>query len=232
MATSALTPRGWMTELERLQRSFRSIQSRVRESKNRGELYGGPNVKKRYRFKKDVEKIEKNVTTLDEMLSRMEDLPRKFEITTGELSRRRGLLTRLKNDVVNISNIVLRSREVQQNDEFDFSTPQVEESLETRHLTNQQLIQRQHSEEIKQEEHLDDILRGVTTLKDIGYNINTELSHQTDLLDGLEQGIDKTDRNIQRNTRSVQRISVHSTSCWPMFIMIFLAFVIVILLVL
>eukprot|EP00466_Bigelowiella_natans_P002883 jgi/Bigna1/130541/aug1.11_g5249 len=219
----------WMSSFERLRSKFRSVQTRVREGKSRGEIYGSANVKRRYRYKKEVEGIESKIVGLDRKLSEMEQGRRgEFEITTGEMSRRRGLLTRLKNEVVSTSNILARSRDVRsQGDDFDFTTPQVEESLETRHLTNQQLVQRQNNEELKQEQHLDDILRGVSNLKDIGYEINNELSFQGELLDGLETGIDKTGRNIQRNTNRVQHISVESTSSWPMIIMIFLLFVIV-----
>jgi len=78
---------------------------------------------------------------------------------------------------------------------------------------------------------LEDIYRGVSRLKDIGYEINNELTYQDDLLNGLETGIDKTAMSIQRNTHRVQHISVEATSCWPMFIMIFLLFVIVFLIV-
>jgi len=220
-----------MESLERLQRKFRSIQSRVRESKNQKQLYGaGENVKRRYKYKADVSRVEKKVSELDTMLSMMEDMPRRFEISAGELSRRRGLLTRLKNDVVEVSNILARGRERVDRNDFQF-TPQVEESLETRHMSNEQLMQRQQHEELKQEQHLDDILRGVSTLKDIGYEINNELTFQGELLDGLEEGVDKTGQNISRNTHRVATISRESTSCWPMFIMIFLLFVIVFLLI-
>jgi len=217
----------WMARLERLRSKFRSVQSSVREGKSRGELYGSGNIKRRWRLKKDVEAIEGKISHLDEDLSRMELDTQNIQITSGELSRRRGLLTRLKNEVVATSNILARSRAPQREDEFDFATPQVEESLETRHLSNQQLMERHNDEEFRQDQHLEDILRGVSTLKDIGYEINNELSYQGDILDGLENGIDKTDLNIQRNTNRVQHISMESTSCWPMFIMIFLLFVIV-----
>uniref|UniRef100_A0A7S2TN44 t-SNARE coiled-coil homology domain-containing protein n=1 Tax=Lotharella oceanica TaxID=641309 RepID=A0A7S2TN44_9EUKA len=231
MSSSRISPQEWMEQLERLQRRFRALQSKVRECKNQGELYGGPNVKRRYMLKNDVKKVEGKITNLDGLLSKMEDLPRKYEITAGELSRRRGLLTRLKNNVVSVSNLLARSRPPQEDtDDFNFST-QVEETLETQHLSNQQLMQRQQNEELKQDAHLDDILRGVSTLKDIGYEINNELTFQGEILDGLEQGIDKTGLSIQRNTHRVQHISVEATSCWPMFIMIFLLFVIVFLIV-
>mmetsp|Transcript_9301 Transcript_9301/g.13957 ORF Transcript_9301/g.13957 Transcript_9301/m.13957 type:complete len:232 (-) Transcript_9301:156-851(-) len=230
MAT--MSPKEWMGELTRLQRTFRQVRERVRESKIQGELYGSSNVKRRYRFKQDVRRVEGKVTKLDKLLTLMEDMPRKYEIGDGELTRRRGLLTRLKNDVLVMSNMLARSRPIQEREDLNLS--QVEEdgfTDEQLMLSNQQLIQRQRNEDLKQEQHLDEILQGVTTLKGIGQNINTELSFQGELLDGLEAGVDKTDRNIQRNTASVQSIARSSSSCWPMFIMIFLLFVIVFLLV-
>lgn len=186
-------------------------------------------MKRRYKYKKDVQRIEEKATKLDEQLSRMENFPRKYEIASGELGRRRGLLTRLNNEVASVSSMLARGRQRIDRDELDL-TAGVEESLETRHLSNQQLMERQQREELKQDEHLEDILRGVTTLKDMGYGIAHELNAQEGLLDNLEQGIDKTDRNIQRNTSRVQNVSHESTSCWPMFIMIFLFFIIVFLL--
>jgi hypothetical protein len=91
-------------------------------------------------------------------------------------------------------------------------------------------VMRQHQEERKQDESLDEILRGVTTLKGMSREIGNELSIQENLLGDLEDGVDKTDRNIHRNINSVSRVSDSAVSCWPMFTMIFLFFVIVFLL--
>eukprot|EP00467_Chlorarachnion_reptans_P013913 CAMPEP_0114511768 /NCGR_PEP_ID=MMETSP0109-20121206/14594_1 /TAXON_ID=29199 /ORGANISM="Chlorarachnion reptans, Strain CCCM449" /LENGTH=214 /DNA_ID=CAMNT_0001691359 /DNA_START=128 /DNA_END=773 /DNA_ORIENTATION=+ len=184
-----LTPQQWIHRLERLQRSFRGVQAKVREGKSRGEIYGSDNVKRRWKYKKEVEGIEEKIRYLDEALFRMEEDSMSFEITSGELTRRRGLLNRLKNEVALSSNILAYGRSPPTGD-MDFA-PQVEETLETRHLTNQQLVIRHQDEELKQESQLDEILQGVSTLKDIGYEINTELSFQGEILDGLNLGSTK-----------------------------------------
>ena len=54
-----------------------------------------------------------------------------------------------------------------------------------------------------QDENLDGILGGVGKLKEIGQDINKELGLHEQLLEDLNDGVEMTDRRIQRNTGSV-----------------------------
>ena len=225
-----------MSEMEGANRVWRSLHSRIRESKNRDQLHGGSNVKRRYQYRSELKKVESRVKQLAADLAQMEEAPLEFSISSGELARRRGMLTRLRTETNRIGAMLERNRGLVRGGaagddmEEGLADGMEDEAFESRGLSNEQLIELQRDEEGKQSEHLDEILRGVTTLRGMSKNIGNELSAQDGILTNLDDGVGKTDRNILRNIHSVEAVSMSSASCWPMFTIIFLFFVIVFLL--
>jgi small-conductance mechanosensitive channel len=97
----------------------------------------------------------------------------------------------------------------------------VEENERTRDLSNDQLMQEQKMMVQQQDRHLDDILVGVTRLKNIGEDINQELDVHSGLLNQLDKGVD--------NTTKAEAIQEESGGCLGLCIIFFLVGVILML---
>jgi len=81
-----------------------------------------------------------------------------------------------------------------------------------------------------QDEKLDQVLEGLTTLSDMGHNISNELDLHKHLLSDLDNAVEATDERIKLNTQRVETVNEKAGGCCGMLIMLFLLGIIVFLL--
>jgi regulator of vacuolar morphogenesis len=86
-----------------------------------------------------------------------------------------------------------------------FGVPQ--ETERTKGLDNHGVLQLQQTIMQEQEDHMDDILHQVRRTKGLAQQINEELVSQIDLLDGLEDDVDRVDSKIKRAQRRADKLS-------------------------
>jgi len=104
------------------------------------------------------------------------------------------------------------------------------ETDETRNYDNEDLQQQQQRTLDDQDDRLDDILNGVTRLKIMSTDINSELQLHHHLIGELDDQIDRTDNRIKSSTRSVVDISTRDADGWCTFCTMVLLLVLIVLL--
>jgi len=151
------------------------------------------------------------VQALDQLLDKMEGNSLKYNVTSGEVNRRRGLVADLKQKAIAIEDSLSgqTSRTKQQlfaatGKGRDGDGGVVEEDPATRDLTPRDLVQATEQQLKDQDQSLANIERGVVSLKDLGNGMSTQLDLQKSLLNDLEKGIDKTQQAFQNNTQRIQ----------------------------
>lgn len=177
------------------------------------------------------------VTTLQTQLSAEEREGGRLALGEGELRRRRDLIRELNTEILGLERLsqsiatqrttlsVPNSSDEPGNPLFagHSPTPQVQssggavssrrvfgvpqETERTKGLDNQGVLQLQQTIMQEQEDHMGDILHQVRRTKGLAQQINEELVSQIDLLDGLEDDVDRVDSKIKRAQRRADKLS-------------------------
>jgi len=212
-------PPQWFKTYEQLHGAHQAWDTELQQSSKRGV----GNREKRV-LEKKLSDAREVLGKLDAALSKQQDNPIKWKIGEGELERRRGLLSSLRNvndklehDINNVGGRGVRR------------VPLGAESEETAQLSNQQLYANQKSDLADQDEKLDGILDGVSRLKVMSQDINSELDLHASLLTELDGAVDATDARLQRNTKRIELVS-ESAGGWCGLLIMFLLFILIILL--
>lgn len=101
------------------------------------------------------------------------------------------------------------------------------ESVGTRDLTSQQLMERTEAEIKVQDAVLDRMSEGLTSLSGIGKAISDETTLHMKLLDKLDDEVDKGNINLVRETGRTAKLTKSSASCWLYVIICVLVLVLV-----
>jgi hypothetical protein len=146
----------------------------------------------------------------------------------GELNNRRGMVQQLKNSAQYLTGLLgdgvqKRSRRRKQ---------KYEDTEETQHMSNQQLLQQQVDRQQEHDEQLDYILDGVGKLKDMSYDINRELDETSGLIDDVDEKMDTADTQLLSNIRRIDDVSEKSGGCVSLCVIIILLVGILALLIL
>ncbi|WVQ76295.1 hypothetical protein IAR50_005960 [Cryptococcus sp. DSM 104548] len=86
------------------------------------------------------------------------------------------------------------------------SKPPPQETDQTRPLDDRQLLQYQTSNMSQQDEQLRGLSRLLQTQRRMGEEIHVEIESQNELLDGIEQGVDRTGRKLGKAKREMNRL--------------------------
>ena len=126
-------------------------------------------------------------------------------LTKKELERRRNQLNELGNLIKDLEQKVVIGSD--KNEVFPpEKVPELIENHEDRKKSNKQLYEVQKEELKIQENHIDTLLDSVTTIKNIGMNINNELDEEKGLLSELEGHVDKNTKKLMDNNKRLEAL--------------------------
>eukprot|EP01006_Ploeotia_vitrea_P028818 TRINITY_DN61451_c0_g1_i2.p1 TRINITY_DN61451_c0_g1~~TRINITY_DN61451_c0_g1_i2.p1 ORF type:complete len:227 (+),score=83.76 TRINITY_DN61451_c0_g1_i2:25-681(+) len=201
---------------------------RCRQVGNAGRSRTSQTVKQKRQRSRDLNQLQQDLTRLERSFREIESDPGRYGLGQGELSRRRGLLQRLRADVMDIGSDGRNTRAGLFNSRK--AREEAQETDDTEFLTNAQLHQQQQVAMDDQDQHLDRILDGVSVLKNMSHDIGAELDVHSQLLEELDEAVEVTDNRVQSNTHKVTDVHEKTGGCLPLCI-IFLLFAVIIALI-
>lgn len=175
------------------------LASEVREA---DKLRGGLSVRDKMKAGKKLDDAKREVGRLSHALEKIAEDPLKYRIGEGELGRRRGLLDKLARSIQATEGLIEGSGNKR--------ARRLEETDDTKHMSNQDLYQTQAQSRRNQDEQLDQILTGVGKLKDMSHDIHRELDLQTHLLSDLDTAVERTDKRMVVATDRVDDVNRES----------------------
>jgi len=188
----------WLKLFDAVNRDAEQLASEAREHEKRG----GPTTRARMQLQKKLEHVRQDVSQLNKSLNSIAEDPMRYRIGEGEVARRQGLMTNVQKLLDTIGELVAPGAVRQgrrQNRE-------VEETEDTKNMSNSDIYQAQTTARQNQEMQLDGILVGVQKLKHMGGDINKELDLQTRLLDELDSAVQNTDNRLLSNIKNVEEV--------------------------
>jgi len=218
----------WLTLYEQTDQTLNTLAHDVREHQSKTST---ASVREKRVAHTKLRSAKDDIATLERSLNRMETNPSDFNIGAGEVVRRRGLLTELKNLFTSVEDGATNSKT--RRDLFTGAGDKrgrVEEGDETKHLDNTQIHSQQQDLLQKQDEQLGTVLEGVTKLKVMSHDISTELDLHKHLLDEVDQSVDRTDGKIRKNIDRVDIIQKEEGGgCCALIVMVLLLVLIIFL---
>jgi len=191
-------------------------------------------TKERRILQRRVTQCRTDVTKLERMLTNMEAQPLAYKIGEGELTRRRGLLANLKTRLTTVDDLASGKTTSKKKELLGgyggLNSENFVESEEIKRMSNRDMAQQQQQQFQRQDEQLEVVLDGVTKLKHMGQDINTELDLHKHLLSDLDEAIDHTDEKLRINTQRVESVNEKAGGCCGMITMVILLVLIIVLL--
>jgi hypothetical protein len=103
------------------------------------------------------------------------------------------------------------------------------ETAAQKNMSTQQLATEHRSHIDAQDDRLEGILNGVSTLKAMSHDMSAELDLHGALLSDLDNDVDVVDARVKSNTRKVEEVTRKERGCCFFIIILFLLAVIVLL---
>eukprot|EP01104_Vermistella_antarctica_P011717 TRINITY_DN3308_c0_g1_i1.p1 TRINITY_DN3308_c0_g1~~TRINITY_DN3308_c0_g1_i1.p1 ORF type:complete len:247 (-),score=51.88 TRINITY_DN3308_c0_g1_i1:110-850(-) len=191
--------------------------------------------------------ITNEIVALEEELLKMERNPAAHHITHKEISRRRNLLTKLTNRKEQLvstlrtvpaetkrgerSNLLGAQDSGKRKSRGAWGAAAIQETEETRDLSNAQLLQTQERVMESQDRSLDALSATIGRQKEIANDIGTEVDVHVGLLDDMDGHVDTTSNSVQRESRRVSSFKDKAQTRGLMCSVIVLVLVIIVLLV-
>jgi syntaxin 8 len=176
-----------------------------------------------------VTQLKEDMEMLDRNLRMMQGSPADFKVGSGEITRRQGLVHSLGLDIERFT-AALEGRTVKKELMGDARPDKkAVETTETMGLDSRQLYDKHLDKKAAQDKAIDDILVGVTKVKQIGQDINDELTLHEQLLDDIDQGMDRVENRLKDNTKATKQIRQKDKSWFGFGLMILLFIVILVL---
>jgi len=224
-----MSAQDWWTLYEQTEQTLNQLAHDLHEQQSKSST---ASVREKRTTHTKLRSAKDDVSTLERTLNRMEDNPGDFKIGDGELTRRRGLLTALKNLYTSVEDGTSNSKT--KRELFTGAGARRggrgEENEETKHLDNTQLVSQQQDVMQKQDEQLGVVLEGVTKLKVMSHDISTELDLHKSLLSDLDHNVDRTDGKIRANTNRIEVVEKEeSGGCCALIVMVLLLVLIIFL---
>lgn len=213
--------REWLQMFQEVSDSLQKTQMEVLQYNQ-----NGGSIRAKRTLSKKIAKSKEEVLILQKGLAKMEHNPMEHGIGSGEVRRRKGMLTNLNTLVHNVDDDMNSSQYASADRGTLKNGPQ--ENDETLTKDNQGLYEQQQQAVKEQDEKLDNIYEGVSKLKYMSQGINTELGMHENLLDDLHEAVERTDRHMVMNTKGVDHVNRKSRGCCGVII-IFLLMVIIVL---
>jgi len=218
---------------EKAESDLSTLSDKVRASAN------GPHTRK-YDAERQLKTCRDKVTTLNELLTAMESDPPKFGIGEGELTRRRGLMTKLNKLVIDVEDSLSGASSRTKRDLLSAGGMSGGANVNgdgeddaTRNMSHHEIYQTTQQQMARQDQSLDQISRGVASLKDMGQSMSAELDLHTSLLNNMSDQIDKTDAAFRNNTKRIDIVQEEDGSgavgCGLMICMVLLLVLIIFL---
>lgn len=180
------------------------------------------------------EDIKQNIKRLTDALAQHKQTK---QIAQPEVKRRQQLLDKLASDHKSMKSKVAKSKSATASastasvgtpfssatnalasrtsiDEDDYKQEQSQSGTRSESTTsNAQLLTQQQSSLTAQDAALDSILAGVTRLKFMSHDINSELSAHSHLLSDIESGMESSSAGIRQQTRSMADLDAAESRC-------------------
>jgi len=224
----------WLDVYDQTDQSIQGLASDIRETQKNNSASA---PKERRVIARRLNTAKGEIDKLERLLTKMETQPIAYKIGEGELSRRRQMLSSLRKLYDSTDDLYSGKH----NARLEMSSRKkdllrgghnedIAETSETEGRSNREIADQQQMAIQKQDEKLDQVLEGLTTLSDMGHNISNELDLHKHLLSDLDNAVDATDERIKLNTARVETVNEKAGGCCGMLIMLFLLGIIVFLL--
>lgn len=160
-------------------------------------------------------------------LDAIEAEPEKYKVHHGEVQRRKNLMNKMQHAIqAGEEELTGRKQDLFGADRQSFG---LRESAYTRGRSSQQLYDDHESKLQQQDESIDSILAGVGRLRQMGHDINDELSLHDALLQDVDHDMDRVGDRVVDNTRLTEKlIRKDSTTCGFMLILVLLVAIIIV----
>jgi len=228
MADKNFDANEWLGMLEQTEGSLQALTVEIRDLDKRG-----GSVAARRNVAKKMQQANDDISTLARVLAKMEAAPMKYSIGEGEVHRRQGLLTNLRGLAQGVEELAGNSKNSRLNlmnsKKRGGGGEPAQETEHTEHLSNSELLQDTKETIAQQDQKLDRILDGVTKIKSMSYDINSELDLQQHLLQDLDESVENTDKRILQSTAGVDHIQEQEGGCCALIVMVLLLVFIVVL---
>jgi hypothetical protein len=195
--SSDLTPVDWLTLHEQVESSLSSIELDLTERTI--------TQRQRRTLTKRLADSLTDIDRLERALTLYSTNPIKHKIGDGELQRRKSLITQLRSYQSRLSDDLTPSTSTSRRTRPTPHTP-LNEDPTTSTLTNSQLYHQQQVTIEQQDQKLDSILQGVTTLKALSTDIHQELDLHSGLLDEVGEGVEHAKEGMKANTRRIGEV--------------------------
>jgi len=229
----------WLELHEQTDGALQGLSSDIRETQKTS-ASGGSAPKEKRIIARRLGQAKTDIDKLERSLIKMEAQPIAYKIGEGELSRRRQMLSSIRNlyqmtDDLNSGKTsqrleMIRKKDLLSGGRGGYGAQQHDETAETEGVSNRDLSNQQQQMIDKQDQQLGHVLDGLTTLHHMGHDISTELDLHKHLLSDLDNSIDQTDDRIRINTQRVETVNEKAGGCCGMITMLVLLAIIIFLL--
>jgi len=230
LTSSTMDVGRWQSLAFSLEDSLRKTDAAARTANQTGSL----NARK-LEFKKKVSAArDGDLKVLTTSLEQYRANPRQYGITAQDVTTYSGRLDSIRALLSSIEQ-TCRGENVRTKllSDSNQSRPRraVEETEETRDLSNRDMLDQQMVQREQDDELLDGISQGLFSLKQIGLEHSKQFQRQDELLTDLHEGVDTTQRKLNQNITSVDKVEKSSRGgCCAMLTMALLLALIVSLL--
>jgi syntaxin 8 len=191
----------WLTLYEKTEQELNTLSHDIAEAFQKG---SAASQRDKRNLSRKLDKVKEGVNELDSLLARFEANPLEFKIGEGEVSRRRGLMSELKNLLISVEDTSNNSKNKRELFSNRRGAPAREEGEDTKAMKNEELHGHVQATMAKQDEQLGAVLEGVTKLKVMSNDIGAELDLHHHLLGDLDTAVTNTDNKIQNNTKRIE----------------------------
>lgn len=224
-----LTAAEWLDAFKAASLNCDQVQNLLHEKQQREkEHLSSARVKSQIR--KKLGSVKDEYSMLEKALEQMEAVPQDFHIGRGEIGRRRGMLSNMDSQIRSFQDMLENRRRNPRSElqglASERSLPQ--ETEQTMTMTNQQFYDDHQVRMQAQDGQLDEILTGVSRLRNMGEDIGDELSVQHGLLEDLDHSMDRVDYHLQDNTDATNALMKKNKAGCGLWIIVLLFIVIVV----
>eukprot|EP01016_Furgasonia_blochmanni_P047280 TRINITY_DN6933_c0_g1_i11.p1 TRINITY_DN6933_c0_g1~~TRINITY_DN6933_c0_g1_i11.p1 ORF type:complete len:266 (-),score=36.60 TRINITY_DN6933_c0_g1_i11:227-1024(-) len=163
-----------------------------------------------------LQDFNSEIDGLMQRIGNYERAPGQYNLTQAEIERRRNMVTPLKSSLDELQKKATVRNQKQNTNLFDenkVNSQRFNEVVDTKNMSNQEMLSMQNNMMKDQDDQLDVLLGTVGNIKKIGKNINEELDVHHKLLDDLDDGVSRNINKMEKTQGKLQDFMQKSSNC-------------------
>lgn len=203
----------FLKDLAQAEKSRDLIRNGLEERKQKNAL-GDSDMHLESKMRGWLKDFAMNFDALQNQLDKYHQNPEKSRMTSKELDRRTALVEELEKDLNELeAKVKAGNKPAAAGVGVNFRREGSEENESTKNLSNRDLQVAQDTMWKKQSELEDAILGTTGNLVSVSHNLKDELDLQDGLLDDLTQGVDHTQKRIDKSNFRMKELIYKSSDC-------------------